>query len=426
MAALRALGAVCVGLTVMQECGIYANGFSPLSFPTPGNPHDLSRLCGGSSTGAAAAVAAGLVPFAIGTDGGGSVRVPAALCGVLGLKPTQGRVPREGGGGMGRGHSSVTTPGPIAGSAEDLFLAYAATATADPSLPPMTLPRRLLPSPSSSQKALSGARVALWPEFFDDTSLPAVSALCRAAVASVLGEALGATVLESPTAAAAHLSPLLEASRVAHALTISGETFAAERARLWDDLSNRRRLNNDTRAAFVLALHRPAQDWLAAAKVRRAASKAWAKVFAGCDFVVTPAVADVAPFAPPDGSAAARWGWLNAPLTGTLVRFAFPSNFVGFPAVAVPVGMVLVGGGGGGKEAGKPPLPLPLPVGLQLMAAPWAGDAALLAAAAAIEGALKAAGAAVEGVEAGVAWRLGPVPLPKGYYFDPLEPACMV
>jgi Asp-tRNA(Asn)/Glu-tRNA(Gln) amidotransferase A subunit family amidase len=408
VAALRSLGAVCVGLTVMQECGIYANGFSPLSFPTPGNPHDLVRLCGGSSTGAAAAVAAGLVPFAIGTDGGGSVRIPASLCGVFGLKPTQGRSPRG-----GSGYTSVTTPGPIAGSAEDLLLAFAATATAD--VPPaLTLPRRL-PGllGNTNNKPLSGARIGLWREWFDDCSEPAVAALCRAAVSSLLCKTLGATVLDDPNTVASPLSPTLEASRVAHAITISGETFAGERARLWDNPINRRRLNRDTRAAFVLAQHRPAQDWLAAAKVRRAASKAWAKVFEDCDFVVTPAVADVAPKAPAEGSAAARAGWLNAPLTGRLVRFAFASNFVGFPAVTVPVGTVLLAGE---NET-------PLPVGLQLMAAPWSGDAALLSAAAAIEAALGEKGcvAQEQGVEAGVSWRLGPVPLPKGFYVDPLR-----
>lgn len=414
VAALRALGAVCLGLTVMQECGIYANGFSPLSFPTPGNPHDPSRLAGGSSTGAAAAVAAGLVPFAIGTDGGGSVRIPASLCGVFGLKPTQGRSPRG-----GSGYTSVTTPGPIAGSAEDLLLAFAATATADvggPSLPaaPLTLPRRLPGlggNNNNNNKPLSGLRIGLWREWFDDCSEPAVAALCRAAVDSLLAKTLGATVLDDPSTVASPLSPILEASRVAHAITISGETFAGERARLWDKLENRRRLNRDTRAAFVLSLHRPAQDWLAAAKVRRAASKAWAQVFENCDFVVTPAVAVVAPKAPPEGSAAARGGWLNAPLTGRLVRFAFASNFVGFPAVTVPVGTVVLGGE---KDT-------PLPVGLQLMAAPWSGDAALLSAAAAIEAAL-AEGGFVEqeqGVEAGVSWRMEPVPLPKGFYVDP-------
>ena len=449
VAALRALGAVCLGLAVMQECGIYANGHSPRSFPTPGNPHDSRRLCGGSSTGAAAAVAAGLVPLAVGTDGGGSVRVPAALCGVFGLKPTQGRVPSLGGagggggggedaGGAGGSHTSVTTAGPIAGCAEDLLLAYAAIASAGaaspspslPSLPPLTLPRAFpclsggggggggsSSGPPALFLSLRGARVALWePWFRDTTDCPAVSALCRAAVDAILRDALGATILCDPADTPAAV-PLLEASRVAHALTISAEALAAERGRLWDDRATRARLGPDTRAAFVLALHRPAQDLIAAAKVRCAASAHWARAFGRCDFVATPAAGDVAPLGPPPRSAAAREGWLNAPMTARLIRFAYPANFVGFPAVTVPVGSVKIGG----KR---------LPVGLQLMAAPWR-EAELLGAAAAVERALlslKGEGGAGRGAAGGDGdgdggWTLGPVPLPGDCYENPLAAA---
>jgi Asp-tRNA(Asn)/Glu-tRNA(Gln) amidotransferase A subunit family amidase len=442
VAALRSLGAVCIGLTVMQEVGIMANGFSPRSFPTPGNPHDVTRLCGGSSTGAAAAVAAGLVPLAIGTDGGGSIRVPAALCGVYGLKPTQGRVGRA----RGAAHTSVTTAGPLAGSAADLLLASAAIMESgggggggedDSSAltPPLALPRSFLScrttaaATTAPPRPLAGARVALWPDWFDDTYSAEVRALCHAAVDMILASRLGATILDDPSTTPAAV-PFLEASRVAHALTISTEGFASERGRLWEDRRARRRLNPDTRAAFCLALHRPAQDLLAAAQVRRAASRAWARVFGACDFVVAPAAGEPAPCMPREGSAAARDGWLNAPLTARLVRHNFPANLVGFPAVAVPVGTVWVagagggggggaggaggGGGGAGRSRGKW-----LPAALQVMAAPWA-DGALLAVAGAMERALaEEAEAEAEAADEKRGWRLGPVPLPSDCYFRP-------
>lgn len=91
VARLRRAGAVIVGKTVMVEIGIGTTGFNP-HHGTPRNPYPLARRCG-SSAGSAVAVASGLVPLAIAADGGGSVRIPSALCGVVGLKPTTGRVP---------------------------------------------------------------------------------------------------------------------------------------------------------------------------------------------------------------------------------------------------------------------------------------------------------------------------------------------
>jgi Asp-tRNA(Asn)/Glu-tRNA(Gln) amidotransferase A subunit family amidase len=91
VAALKELGAVLLGKGSMVELGIFAHGQNPHSGAIL-NPHHPSRTAGGSSSGAAAAVAVGLCPIAIGTDGGGSIRIPASYCGVTGLKPTAGRL----------------------------------------------------------------------------------------------------------------------------------------------------------------------------------------------------------------------------------------------------------------------------------------------------------------------------------------------
>lgn len=94
VAALKELGAVLLGKGSMVELGIFAHGQNPHSGAIL-NPHHPSRTAGGSSSGAAAAVAVGLCPIAIGTDGGGSIRIPASYCGVAGLKPTAGRLADE-------------------------------------------------------------------------------------------------------------------------------------------------------------------------------------------------------------------------------------------------------------------------------------------------------------------------------------------
>ena len=92
---LDAAGAVALGTLNLDQFAYAATGLNP-DFGETRNPWDLTRIAGGSSGGAAAAVAARAVPFAIGTDAGGSIRIPAAFCGVTGLKPTLGRIPKTG------------------------------------------------------------------------------------------------------------------------------------------------------------------------------------------------------------------------------------------------------------------------------------------------------------------------------------------
>jgi aspartyl-tRNA(Asn)/glutamyl-tRNA(Gln) amidotransferase subunit A len=126
VARLRASGAIILGMTAMTEFGMTPTGINPKR-PMPRNPHAPDCLPGGSSTGTAVAVATGLVPFGMGADGGGSIRTPAALCGVFGIKPTWGRISRESASG-----GSVAHLGPLASSVIDLARVLEVTAGPDP------------------------------------------------------------------------------------------------------------------------------------------------------------------------------------------------------------------------------------------------------------------------------------------------------
>jgi aspartyl-tRNA(Asn)/glutamyl-tRNA(Gln) amidotransferase subunit A len=119
---LRQAGAIVLGKTNQHELGCGSTGLVSSHGPVA-NPREVSRIAGGSSSGSAAALAAGIVPLALGTDAGGSIRVPASFCGVLGLKPTSGRLPAA---GVLPLSPSLDCPGPMAASASDLWLLWRA------------------------------------------------------------------------------------------------------------------------------------------------------------------------------------------------------------------------------------------------------------------------------------------------------------
>jgi aspartyl-tRNA(Asn)/glutamyl-tRNA(Gln) amidotransferase subunit A len=186
---LEARGAVMLGKTNMDE---FAMGSSTenSAYQTTGNPWDMARVPGGSSGGSAAAVAARMAPGALGTDTGGSIRQPAALCGVVGLKPSYGRVSRY---GLVAFASSLDAIGPLTRSAGDAALLLSAIAGHDPAdSTSMDLP---VPDYTTALKPdLKGVRIGVPKEYFIEGIEPDVEAAVRAAIAQL--EALGATVHE--------------------------------------------------------------------------------------------------------------------------------------------------------------------------------------------------------------------------------------
>jgi aspartyl-tRNA(Asn)/glutamyl-tRNA(Gln) amidotransferase subunit A len=189
VARLDAAGAVTVGKTNMDEFAMGSSNETSFYGPTR-NPWDTQRVPGGSSGGSAAAVAAGLVPAATGTDTGGSIRQPAALCGITGIKPSYGRVSRL---GMVAFASSLDQGGPMARSAEDCALLLAAMAGHDPR-DSTCVDRPVEDYVAGLAQPLDGLRIGVPREYFGDGLSGAVEEIVRAALATY--EQLGATLVD--------------------------------------------------------------------------------------------------------------------------------------------------------------------------------------------------------------------------------------
>ncbi|HEU0203371.1 MAG TPA: AtzE family amidohydrolase, partial [Burkholderiaceae bacterium] len=164
---LEQAGAVLIGALNMDE---YAYGFTTENahYGPTRNPHDVERVAGGSSGGSAAAVAAGFVPLTLGSDTNGSIRVPASLCGVFGLKPTYGRLSRS---GAFLFAASLDHLGPFGRSTRDLALAYDAMQGADGDDPAQS-PRPLEAAYQALAQGVEGLRIAVAGGYFHDFAAP--------------------------------------------------------------------------------------------------------------------------------------------------------------------------------------------------------------------------------------------------------------
>ena len=337
---LEDAGAVLVGTLHMGE---YAYDFTGENAHegTCRNPRDRSRMSGGSSSGAGAAVAAGLVPVALGSDTNGSLRVPASLCGVFGLKATYGRLPRS---GTFAFVDSLDHVGPLAASVEDLALAYDALQGWDPG-DHVCADRPPEPVSGTLDGAAAPLRTARAGGFFAAEDHPQA----RAAVDRVC-TALGA-VREEPLPGAA-------AGRAAAYLITQAEGAALHRHRLAARAGD---FDPDTRDRFLAGALLPADWYLRAQSVRRAWRVEMAAVFARTDRLVAPCRPCTAPAL---GTRFLEVAGRQELLRPNLGLYTQPFSCIGLPALSVPVWL--------DGDA--------LPLGVQLIAAPWREDRCLRAA----------------------------------------------
>jgi Asp-tRNA(Asn)/Glu-tRNA(Gln) amidotransferase A subunit family amidase len=328
---MRAAGAILVGKTNNPELclrGVTENDV----YGVTRNPWDRGRTPGGSSGGAGAAVAAGMTPLALGSDGGGSIRIPASFCGVSGLKPTFGHVPD----GPGfPGWPTLTVSGPIARSVRDLRLCIEVLSGPDPSDPASIV--------IGTSPPVDSPRIA----FSADLGFAPVDPDVREAFGEAI-ETLGEAGCRLEEAAPMTGNPNGLWTRIAVA-----EGYASAR-----ELLEQRRddLTADTVELLEGGARLSAADYLDAMAERRAFAAAWAAFFREYDALLTPAMQVTAL---PLGEKAPRSieGRPVDPFFDDWCAFCLPANLTGQPAVSVPCGLDSTG----------------LPIGLQIIA-PWGRD----------------------------------------------------
>ncbi len=316
VARMRAAGALLIGKTNMHEIGIGVTGFNP-HFGTPRNPYHPAHYTGGSSSGSAAAVAAGLAPSALGADGGGSVRLPAAFCGIMGVKPTYGRVPESGSFAL---DFTVAHVGALAATVSDLALAYAIIAGPDPR-DRLSL-QQLKPTLDGwANTDLSDLTIGVfWPWFRHAT--PEMVQGNEQMLSHF--QQLGAKVKEI-------ILPDLEAARVAHVITITTEMNQALEHFYGE---HHKEMGPDVRISLALSRAFNARDFVLAQRVRTRLMAHFARAFDEVDVIVTPAAGLTAP---PIPEAALTYGDSDLTTLTEIMRYAPFVNMTGHPAMTFPV-----------------------------------------------------------------------------------------
>ncbi|KAG6501743.1 hypothetical protein ZIOFF_041626 [Zingiber officinale] len=322
---LRSCGAILVGKTNMHELGAGTSGINP-HYGATRNPYDRNKISGGSSSGSAVVVSAGLCPVALGVDGGGSVRMPAALCGVVGLKPTSGRVSDS---GIIPLNWTVGMPGILSATIEDALIIYAAISNELP-----------LFQPTLSQ-TITDVQIAKYGKWFNDSTVD-IRNCCEQALEMLCNhykwKVIDVTV------------PEIEEMRLAHYVTLGSECFASM-APYFTKLDYAE-LGWDARVAISAYGAFSSRDYLNAQRIRRRQMYFHMEIFKMADVIVTPTTGVTAY---PLQSDALRTGELDYINGAALVRYSIAGNFLGLPAITVPVGY---------DDDG-------LPIGLQFIGKPW-------------------------------------------------------
>jgi 1-carboxybiuret hydrolase len=332
---MEAAGAVLIGALNMGEYAYDFTGENVHDGPSR-NPHDPTRMTGGSSGGSGAAVGGGLVPLALGSDTNGSIRVPSSFCGIFGLKPTYGRLSRA------RSFpfvASLDHLGPLARNVADLALAYDAMQGPDPDDAACTV-RPAEPVSALLAQDIGSLRIAVAGGYFQNNVFPEA----KEAVARV-AKALGATrSIEIPEAARARAAAYV-------ITTAEGASLHLDRLRQRPD-----DFDPAVRDRLLAGAMIPAPLVDRAQKFRRWYRARVLELFSSVDVIIAPATPCVAPKL---GQVTFVLDGIELPVRAHIGIHTQPISFIGLPVVAAPV-----------------PLQ-PMPIGVQIIAAPWREDVAL-------------------------------------------------
>ena len=332
---LDAAGAVLVGALNMGEYAYDFTGENIHDGPSR-NPHDLARMTGGSSGGSGAAVAGALVPLALGSDTNGSIRVPASLCGIFGLKATYGRLSRA------RTFpfvASLDHVGPFARTVADLVLAYEAMQGPDPA-DPVCSDYPAEPVAALIARGANGLRIAVAGGYFRKGVSPE------------------ATVAMERVAAALGVKREIDIPEAARARAAAFVITTTEGAALHLDRLRARAVDFDpaVRDRLIAGAMVPATLVNKAQKFRDWYRERMRELFSQVDAIIAPATPCTAPLI---GQQTFMLDGVEQPVRANLGIYTQPISFIGLPVVAVPI-----------------PLK-PLPIGVQIIAAPWREDVAL-------------------------------------------------
>ncbi|HSK89186.1 MAG TPA: amidase [Anaerolineales bacterium] len=341
---LKQAGAVFVGKTNTHEIALGITGNNP-HYGTARNPWDLTRIPGGSSSGSAIAVATGMALGALGTDTGGSIRIPASLCGVVGLKPTFGRVSLRGVFPLSWNLDHV---GPLTKSVRDAALLLQIIAIYDEQDPTSV---KMLTGDylGHLNDPVKGRKIALGVGEFIDTSDPEVLQAVREA--AKVFEALGCSIQDVDV-------NWLQQAAQANKLMTQSDGAAVHRDRLRE---HPEMFGDDIRRRLEDGASTPLADYILARRAQTEIKKKFELFFESSDFLILPTTPIAAPTI--EGHDAVEQA-------GRLTRFTAPFNLAGLPALSLPCGFT--------KEG--------LPIGLQIVSRSW-GEFKLLNVGHAFEGA---------------------------------------
>ena len=335
VARLEAAGAITLGRLNLSELalGPFGENAHHGDVETPWRP---GHCAGGSSSGSGAAVAAGFVYGALGTDTGGSIRLPAACCGIVGIKPTYGRVSRAGGMPLSW---SLDHVGPLTRTVRDAAIVLGVIGGADPR--DATASARPVPDYTASlDRPIAGLRVGVPDRYYGDGLDGEVQTAVHAAIETLRG--LGAQVVECPLPDPALLNDL--------ANVIARSESAAVHARIVRESPHA--LQPAVLSRLEVGFHVSAHDYLQAMRLRARAARTFvAEVFARVDVVVVPTIPAPAPLL-----AAVKTGTPDEIVRrmGHFSRLTRPWNALGLPALSVPCGFAADGRPVGLQMIGRP------------------------------------------------------------------------